>query len=867
MLVDQCHAKTESQVLAQFESRATGLYPHEVLERQKRFGPNSLPDSKQTSPLTIFLRQFKNLMVAVLSFAAILSWYYQHYLDVGVIVFVILLNVIIGFIQEYRAEKAIAALKNMVVPKAKVKRNDTIYEISSTEIVPGDIILIEEGDRVPADARLIFVKNLQTDESMLTGESMPVTKHVRPLPPATTVADQTNMVFSATSVVQGTAEAVVVAIGANTALGRIAKGLETIKDTSGRHFLEKNTQLVTQMSLLAFGAAGLSFLIGYFLRGFAFEQILVFTLAALVSAIPESLPIIVIVVLSISARRMAQKNAIVRTLPATETLSIVDTIITDKTGTLTQNKMTVEKVITHNHAKLMQIAYHCNTVRVQPPESPGEEETLLGDPTEVAFFQKARQHLLKHDTVNKLDDLSFNQNIKARASFVEIEKSKEVFACGAPESILARSTHYLDHNGHARLLTQSQRDIIEQELHTLTGMAMRTIGFAYRKVSTHHASRVNVNDVRDLTWTGMMGILDPPRPETKNAIAQAKAAGIRVIMATGDHPKTGIAIAKQIGLTTSDLVYTASDIAQMSDENLLIAAREANVFARMTPEAKLKLAQILQKDGHTIAMTGDGVNDAPTLKGADIGIAMGKKGTDVAREASDIILTDDNFATIISAIEEGRTQFRNIRRTSFFLVTTTLAQSVSLISFLLAGLPLPLLPKQILWINLVGSGVTDIALATEPIHEDVLNTPPRDKREPILNRQVLPMLFLLTLLMTGAAFFVYLIMSHTGETKTRTAIFVVLSLMQIFNMFNVRSLRQSIFKIGWWTNRNVNIAFFVSIALLLAVIYIPPLAQIFEFVPLSLSDVIWLVLLSSSVLVLGEGIKMVHHKKEQTAKA
>lgn len=861
MLLDHVHAKTEEEILTQFETRKVGLHQNEVPQRQKRFGPNSLPDNKSTSPLKILFRQFKNLMVAVLTFAALLSLYYGHHLDVAVIAVVILLNVVIGFVQEYRAEKAIKALKNLVVPKAKVKRNDTVFEISSLEIVPGDIIVLEAGDRVPADARLLYTKNLQAHESTLTGESMPVSKHAHQLPVHTDIADQVNMLFSGTSIVSGTGEAVVVAIGSNTALGRIAKGLEEIQDSSGRHFLEKNSQLVTQMSIFSFVLAAITFVVGYFFRGFALEEILVFTLAALVSAIPESLPIIVIVVLSISARRMAHKNAIVRTLPSTETLSIVDTIITDKTGTLTLNRMTVEKVITQDSSKLMQIAYHCNTVRIEPSSNKDEEEKVLGDPTEIAFFQKARLHVAKDDQVNKLDDLPFDQQIKARASLVEIGSKKEMFTCGAPESILSKSSHYIDKDGHIHEMTQSERENVEADIRTLTGDAMRTIGFAYRPVAIHHTETISTHDVKDLTWVGIMGIIDPPRPESKKAIEQARHAGIRVIMATGDHPETALAISKQIGLTNSDTVYTGSQLTEMSDENLLIAAKETNVFARMTPEAKLRLAQILQKAGYTIAMTGDGVNDAPALKGADIGIAMGKNGTDVARESSDIVLADDNFATIIAAIEEGRTQFRNIRRTSFFLITTALAQSVTLISFLIAGLPLPLLPKQILWINLVGSGVTDIALATEPIHEDVLNAPPRDKHEQILNRKVLPMLIALTVLMTASSFIIHIIMAHTGEAKTRTAIFVLLSLMQIINMFNLRSLRHSVFKIGLWSNRNVNLAFVASIILLLSVIYIPQLARIFEFVPLTILELISLAIISSSVLVLGEGIKRITEEK------
>lgn len=861
MLKDHPHAKSANQILADFKTKMAGLSAAEVKQRSERFGPNELPEGEKVSTLTIFFRQLKNLMVAVLAVAAALSAYYSHWLDVGVIILVIVINTVIGFVQEYRAGQAIAALKRLVVPQAKVRREGTVFQIHAKDIVPGDILIVEEGDRVPADARLMFCKNLQVSESMLTGESLPVNKNIKTLPAGTALAEQKNMVFAGTTVVHGSAEAVVVATSVNTALGKIAKGLESLPDSSGRHFIDKNSELVKQMSALAFGVALFTFVVGYFARGIAFEEILTFTLAALVAGIPESLPIIVIIVLSISAHRMATKNAIVRTLPATETLSVVDIIITDKTGTITQNKMEVTDVVlgngnpvallkaaNMNMEKLLNIARYSNNVRVQPKDD-DNEDGLLGDPTEKAFFAVAMKYKDKTEDLNKIEDISFDQKVKMRGAIVEDSNNQlYLFVCGAPESLLTRAN-----------ISRGDKEKIEKSISSMTDRAMRTIGFAYKKVSTREIS--NLGKVAGLTWVGAMGMIDPPRPETAPAITKTKKAGIRVIMATGDHPKTALAIARDIGLYSGETVYTAGDIEQMTDENLYLAAKETNVFARMTPDSKLRLMRVLQKAGHAVAMTGDGVNDAPALKGADIGIAMGKGGTDVARESSDIILADDNFATIVSAIEEGRTQFRNIRRTSFFLVTTNMAQSVSLVSFLLAGLPLPLLPKQILWINIVGSGVTDVALATEPIHEDALDSPPRSKSEKILDRSVLPLLFLLTVAMTAASLVVYYIVSGETEAKARTAVFAVISLMQIANMFNMRSIKRSIFGLGMFTNRNVNIAFVASVLLLLAVIYVPFLAQIFEFEPLSAIEMVWIAALSTSVLWIGEIVKIVKRPK------
>jgi len=863
MLKDHPHAKTIEQIFEEFQTKSFGLEEAEVKKRQERFGANTLPEGQKTSPISIFFRQFKNLMVVVLAAAAILSGYYGHWLDVGVIIAVIAINSIIGFVQEYRAEKAINALKNLVVPQAKVKRNDIVFQIPAKELVPGDILIIEEGDRIPADARIINCKNLQVSESLLTGESLPVNKITSTLDPNTALADRKNMLFAGSIVVHGNGEAVIVAIGTNTFLGKIAKGLLAMEDSSGRHFMIKNQELVKQMSAVAFGTAIITFLTGYFLRDMSFQEILTFSLAALVAGIPESLPIIIIVVLSISAHRMAQKKAIIRTLPATETLSVVDVIITDKTGTITQNQMEVaafalgtnspipfKEIKDEKINKLLTIARYSNNVRIKENQN-GNEEILLGDPTEKAFFSAALKFKDKTEELNKIDDIPFDQNIKARGAIVENRNGEFfLFVTGAPESVLAKSS-----------IKKNELEKIEKNITLMTNKAMRTIGFAWKKLKSPQVS--SLKNIDNLTWEGAMGMIDPPRPESKMAIKRAKNAGIRVIMATGDHPKTALAIAREIGLYEGNSVYTAVDIEQMTDENLLLAAKETNVFARMTPDSKLRLLEVLQKAGYTVAMTGDGVNDAPALKKADIGIAMGKGGTDVARESSDIVLADDNFATIVTAIEEGRTQFRNIRRTSFFLVTTNFAQSASLISFLLAGLPLPLLPKQILWINLVGSGVTDIALATEPIHDDVLSSPPRSKNEKILGKSVLPLLLLLTITMAFSALIAYFIISGSGETKTRTAIFVLLSLMQIINMFNMRSLRRSVFEIGFFTNKNINFAFIISIALLLAVIYIPSLAKIFEFEPLSILEMIWLTALSSSVLWLGELTKRIKNSGHQ----
>jgi P-type Ca2+ transporter type 2C len=868
------------EVLKNVVSDSNGLTSEEAKKRLAKYGVNALPDEKKVNPLEIALRQLRNLMVVILLLAAGISYFYHHYLDIGVILAVIVINTIIGFIQEFKAEKSIAALKSLIVPKAKVKREGTVYEILATDITIGDIIIVEEGDRIAADARILSSKNLEINESLLTGESLPVDKNSNMLPKDTILAERKNMVFSGTTVTRGSSEAVVVGVGLQTALGTIAKNLQSIKEDTG-HFEEKNNELVKQMSFIAFGVAILTFIIGFFLRGFAFEEIFTFTLAALVSGIPESLPIIIIVVLSISAHRMSKRNAIVRRLPATETLSVVDVIMTDKTGTLTQNKMEVAELslgvdtsfaldynedsshisipgksrLKKDFQKLVDIAHYCNNIRVQNANG-SKDKNLLGDPTEKAFYNLSLASTQKPAYYAKLDDLPFNQSIKARASIVQSKDGEyQLFVVGAIESLLTHSDSLYRHGLPVKFKKDMKKEI-EDGVLQMTDKAMRTIAFAYKKLE-EKPENLDVNDIKNLTYVGTVGMVDPVRAESKDAIAIAKRAGITVIMATGDHPKTALAIARQIGLADSDndIVYTAADIESMTESQIMQAFEETHVFARMTPEVKMKLTRVLQKRGHIVAMTGDGVNDAPALKSADIGIAMGKGGTDVAREASDIILADDNFATIIHAIEEGRTQFRNIRRTSFFLVTTNIAESVSLLVFLMLGFPIPLLPKQILWLNLVGSGVTDVALATEGIHDDVLSSPPRKNSERILNKSVIPMLIALTITMTVAALFTFWFLKDGGEMKARTGVFAVISLMQIINMYNMLSLKKSVFAVGILSNRNVNIAFVVSTILLIAVLYIPYLARLFEFAPLSFAEFIMVAVISTSVLWIGEAVK------------
>jgi Ca2+-transporting ATPase len=638
-----------------------------------------------------------------------------------------------------------------------------------------------------------------------------------------------------------------------------------------------------------------------------FTEIFLFTIASLVSAIPEGLPAVLAIVLAIGSYRMAKRNAIVREKYATETLGIVNTIITDKTGTLTENTMTVEevylpgqKLITVEGAgweprgaffqnkrsfvplenkhfdKLLHIASVCNNSRLYKEESEEGEDTykIIGDPTEAALLVLAEKAGLKKSALlekeSRIDDLPFNPSLKYHASLSVLSdkgKNKEIYVVGAPEAVLKQSTHILK-NGRKAKITSPEIKKLDSQIDSMTGKAMRVLALAYRE-APKKMNELEEKDTSNMIFVGVVGMLDPPREEVKNAIEKAKSAGIRVIMATGDHKNTAIAVAREIGLISSNSVgkqpvaMTGSELAELTEGKFNEAVRNVSIFARLTPELKLKIAKSLQEHGSVVAMTGDGVNDAPALKQADMGISMGLIGTDVARESSSMVLADDNFASIINAVEEGRTVFLNTRQTSFFLVTTGIAQYATIISTMLIGMPLPLLPTQVLWLNVVSGGVTDVALASEQSHHEVLAEKPRNKGEKILNKELIPFLALITLTMLAITltFFNYYL---PDLGKARTAAFAAMSFTQLFSMLNLRSIRLSLFKIGIFTNRFVVAAFFVSTLAVLAVVYIPFFQNIFEFHPLTLYELAPIFLFSSFTLWFGEVFKFLRGKKLKT---
>ncbi len=892
------HSYSAEETFKELSSSESGLSQREAESRLLDFGFNEIEGKDKINPVLIFLKQFHSVLIYILIVAALIAWFYGKMIDVYVITAVVFVNAIMGFIQEYRAEKAIEALRGIIVPTARVYRDGILEEIDAKNLVPGDVISLEEGDRIPADARIFELKDFRTVEASLTGESTPTTKKKDKVSFDAAIGDRFNMVWMGTFAAGGQAKAIVVTTGKKTAFGEIAEDLSKIKPKKS-HFEIKIDKLAKKMGLIAVAGASLIFVVGI-IKAIEFQEVLFFTIASLVSGIPEGLPAVLVIVLAIGANRMTKRNAIIRRLAATETLGVTDLISTDKTGTLTQNTMNIREIVFADMknvsvsgsgweptgdffqgglkispldnpalAKLLNIAAICNNAKLVKEKSKDNNYKIIGDPTEASLVVLAQKAGLMIDTLGekKIDDLSFSSKFKYRASISSITKDKDrhdLYLVGAPEVALERSNYFISEDGTRKRLDEKKRKQIESEISKLTDNAMRTIGLAYKSLTVNH-KELSDEIVNNLVFVGAVGMIDPPRPEARRSVIKAQKAGIRVIMTTGDHKGTALAIAKEVGIVKNkeEGAYTEADLLKMSDKEFRKAVHQVNVFARLTPNMKLRIAQSLQEDGHVVAMTGDGVNDAPALKKADIGIAMGVIGTDVARESSEIILADDNFASIVNAIEEGRTVFTNTRQASTFLVTTNFAEHATLIGALFIFAQLPLLPTQILWLNLVTDGVSGFALAAEPGHGDILNEPPRKKNENILSKETLPFLLLMMIVMAGLtiSFFAYHLFIDGDIDKARTAAFTVMAFTQIFNALNMRSMKRSLFEIGIFSNKYMMVS--ISLAIFLQVIAIYFLDAIFHFEYLSFYELILIFVSSSLVLWLGELYKFFKYNKNR----
>lgn len=867
------HSLTEKDVVRLLESSENGLTEKLANERLQRFGANELVREVKRKILSIFLDQFKSFLIIILIIAAIISLLIGELVDGSVILLIVLVNAFLGFYQEFKAEQALEALKKMSEPKSIVLRDGNKKEISSNEIVPGDIIFLEEGKYVPADARLIKTEILKVDESSLTGESLPVQKEPGVLKKEIPVSDMKNMVFSGTHVAYGHGHGIVVSTGMQTQLGKIAAMVQsTERETTP---LQQRLEVFgRQIGIVMLVIVAFVFLIGYYKHAATIFELFLFSVSLAIAAIPEGLPAVVTLTLAIGTQEMAKHKAIVRKLLAVETLGSVSVICSDKTGTLTKNEMTVTKIFTDGEFfQVSGIGYEpvgeffMNKKKIDPNKITAlnwilktsalcnnasftkiDGHRLLGDPTEGALLVicgKAGLNTEKMREENKfVTEFPFTSERKMMSKVYSDKEGYHSYVKGAPEVILKNSSHIQIGNS-VRPLTENQKKQLEEISKEMASEPLRVLAFAYKKVPKEEKYSLQQLE-ENLVFTGFVGMIDPPREEVRDAIKVAKQAGIKTVMITGDHKVTAISVAKNLGIIEkNDMVVTGFELESMSQHEFEEIVEDVAVYARVTPEQKMKILQAFETKGHVVAMTGDGVNDAPALKRADVGVSMGIAGTDVAKGASDLILQDDNYATIVTAIQRGRNIYDNIRKFMRFVLAANFAE-LSVVTFAsLAGLQIPLTPLQILWINIVTDTLPATALAVDPPENDLMRRPPRKKGEAILNPGMLGYLVTTSVLMCLVALWVYLWGLQWGIEKARTLVFSVVVVFQLFLIFNCRSENKNVLQMNPFSNKYLIAALISAFLLQFAVIYIAPLQSIFGTYPLDLFD--WGVILLFSI--------------------
>ena len=876
-----------------------GLTPEEARSRLAKLGPNQLKESKGPSPLNIFIEQFQDFIVWVLAAAALVSGFLREWIDALAILAIIILNATLGFIQEYRAEKSLAALKKLSSPFSKVIRNGQSLVIPSSEIVPGDLIELEAGDNIPADSRLVWLtSNFSVQEASLTGESNPVFKtnsalNEKDIP----LADRANMVYLGTSVSSGKARAIVTETGMDTELGKIAGMIQDIsKETTPLQ--KKLEEFGKWIVYLCFVLVGMVFILGW-LRGGKILDVFLTAVSLAVAAIPEGLPAVVTIALALGVQRMVKRHALIRKLPSVETLGCATVICSDKTGTLTKNEMTVRAIyaggglfrvtgtgyepkgdflLSGNQVaprdfpymmKTLDLCTLCNGAQIARDKG---NYKVIGDPTEGALLTAAAKAGIDKSEKEKefpfLDEIPFDSQRKMMTMIRGTRERTIAFVKGAPD-LLLDNCERIEKDGEARALTDSDREEILKVNDNLAGGAMRVLAVAYRELSEEYKKGADSASIEQkLTFIGLVAMIDPPREEVKDAIAECKTAGIRNVMITGDHKNTAVAVAKELGFFSSDsIALTGEELDAIGEEEFISRIENIPVYARVSPEHKLRIVRAWRKRGDIVAMTGDGVNDAPALKESDIGIAMGITGTDVTKEVSDMVITDDNFASIVAAIEEGRGIYDNIKKFIHYLLSCNAGEILVMFVSSLIGLPAPLLPIQILWVNLVTDGLPALALGVDPASPDVMKRAPRAKNEGVITKK--DAIIMLTqgsfiAFCSLLAFALVLFVEKGGLNKARTAAFIVLACSQLFHSFNCRSATESLFKIGIFTNKKLILATLISFFLQMSVVYVPFLQKIFKTEPLGPLGWVLVIIISSFPLWAMEIVKAIGKIKPRT---
>lgn len=884
-------SKSQEDVLQELNvDPSTGLTSNEANLRLTQYGENKLKGKPKKSLISLFLSQLKDMLIYVLLGATVITFLIHEYVDAIIILLVVILNAVIGVVQEFKAEKAIEALQNMTTPKALVRRDGEVKEINSEEVVPGDIIIIDAGRYIPADLRLIESANLQIEESALTGESVPTDKDASSLyaDPKTPIGDKTNMAFMSTLSTYGRGEGVVVATSMETEIGKIAKILD--EDNFEMTPLQKKLdELGKILGFIAIGICIIMFIIALIQKRDLFDMFLT-AISLAVAAIPEGLAAIVAIVLALGVTRMSKINAIVKKLPAVETLGSVNIICSDKTGTLTQNKMTVVKNYTLDH--MVEVAGTDSNLTASADEAQLIQSLVLcsdatyehgqttGDPTEVALIVLGDKYHLTKANLNeqhpRVSEKPFDSDRKLMSTLNKEGNGYRVHTKGAIDNLLEISTTALV-NGNVVPLTKEMKDSFLKTTEEMSDNALRVLGAAFKDTD----SIIDPKDMeKDLTIIGLVGMIDPPRLEVKASIKEAKMAGITPIMITGDHKNTAVAIAKELGIADSiEQSLTGAEIDEFSDEEFSNNVNNYRVFARVSPEHKVKIVKAFKAHGNIVSMTGDGVNDAPSLKYADIGVAMGITGTDVSKGASDMILTDDNFSTIVNAIEEGRNIYNNIRKSVIFLLSCNLGEVIAIFASILFFWPIPLLPTQILWINLITDSLPAIALGIDPGDKDVMSQKPRNSKESffahgaglraIIGGTLIGILTLLAFYFGLNEHGYQLGSSDIPEevlTYARTMAFVVLAASQLFYSLTIRSSKKSIFQIGIFSNKYLIGSIILGFILQFGVITIPFFANAFKVHNLSVRDWGIVILFALIPLVINELIKLIGritHKEQE----
>ncbi|WXG43608.1 MAG: cation-translocating P-type ATPase [Promethearchaeati archaeon SRVP18_Atabeyarchaeia-1] len=914
------HLMGSSDVLRALGSTEKGLGTEEAGTRLGEYGFNEIISARKRSSLKLFLKQFTSLLMAILIIGIIISGAVdlaknEFPLDSVVILIIVVASAALGFSQEYRAEQSMEALKRMAAPKAKVLRNGVESVVESREIVPGDVLVLDAGTKIPADARILQEANLRVDEAVLTGESTPVEKAAKTLERDVQIQDRKNMLFSSTIVTYGRAKAVVVATAMNTEFGKIATMLEESEKRETP--LEERLRSVGRWLGIAFLFVVGSVATFGFLRGELDPLgMFIWAISLAVAAIPEALPAVVTGSLAIGMRRMARHNAIIRKLPAVETLGCATVICSDKTGTLTRNEMTVQRIFTadgfidvtgvgvtpageflrdsrkinpstdRNLMKLLTVGSLCNDSQLIYES---KSWRVTGDTTEAAILVAATKAGVNKEeldtTRQRVGELPFESERKRMSTIHPEGKGFIICVKGAPEIILDLSTRYLK-AGEEEELSQEVRKSIMNANETMTSKALRVLGVAYRRTASAPQGKLTAAETeKELVFIGLVGMIDPPRLEAKEAVQKCKTAGIKVVMITGDHKLTAEAVARELGLfdqsrTIGDLknprkdppedsarprILTGAELDKISEKELTRIANDVTVYARVSPEHKLRIVKALKANGHVVAMTGDGVNDAPALKNSDIGVAMGITGTDVTKEAADMVLSDDNFATIVAAVEEGRGIYDNIKKYLMYLLSSNVGEVLTLFIASVLGFPLPLIALQLLWVNLVTDGLPALALAIDPPEMDIMNRPPRDPRESIFSGRIKKMIFGVAMLMPLAILPVFYMynpsLTGTPESPTpqyisaMTMAFTVMVMFEMFNVYTCRSEKYPVSKIGFFKNKYLNVAVLSSILLQLLVLYTPAIDAIIETTAPAAMDWLIILLVSCIPLLVGEIVK------------